>query len=766
MKRKTPFLLLAIALVLALSLTLVACGEKDNAETGKEQTETVKELTADGGVTVSGEFDKGATLEVKTEKTDGENGKAALSKIADKTYDETKVAVFDISVMKDGAKVQPSGKVKVTMQKPFDSESGYVTYHIKEDSAVEELATTLDGDKISFETESFSYFIVAGAVNPDEPHLHVYTEKVTENNLVDAATCTRKAVYRLVCKTCGELGRETFEYGELAEHDLRDVKGYDARCEETGLTHGKKCFNAGCTYTDQTEIPATGHEMRDIEAKAPTCTESGYKAYKRCVNGCGKTEGYEELAATGHNMQTVPRKEPTCTEWGYEEHEECANDGCKENFDYKLLRSLGHDYVTHPMTYPTCTEDGNWKEYKTCTRCDYTSNTESNIWKATGHQYLEHHEGKEPDCLPGYDEYDTCKRVGCDYTTKVEIPANGKHSFVCDVCITCGENNPVKYTRDGNYIYFGYWMQTCEKDETITAKLLEIAGNYPDYPYYENPNNWLNHEGAEWIWYKDVIYNGVKYRGIKLKDFRTVGSVNCYSWQYRNGYSNGQAYWFRFEPIKWRILTATSTSAFLMSEFSLDFNKLQLNYEYVNNNGIMEYFNTDEGVPENTYANNWEYTFIRKWLNDTFYNTVFNDLQKEIVRTTLVDNSARSANLSNNSTYYNNGENRYADQCNNTYDKVFLLSLQDITNKAYGFSESIGTDSARKIESTDYAKFQGQPSLDWFTRSPSFEGNKGLATYYVYRYGTSGDYYGQIAQMNASPGGIVPALWITLDSAE
>ncbi len=762
MKRKIPFLLLTIALALALSFALVACGDNDNAQTGKEQTETVKELTADGGVTVSGEFDKGATLEVKTESADGENGKAALSIIADKAYDEEKVVVFDISVMKDGEKVQPSGKVKVTMKKPFDSESGYVTYHVKSDNTVEELTTTLDGDKISFETESFSYFIVAGVVNPDEPHVHVYTEKVTENNLVDEATCTRKAVYRLVCKICGEFGRETFEYGELAEHDLREVKGYDARCEEPGLTHGKKCFNAGCTYTEQTEIPATGHDMRDVEAKAPTCTENGYKAYKRCVNGCGKTEGYEAISATGHNMQTVERKEPTCTERGYEEHEECANAGCTEHSEYKWIQTLGHDYVEHPTTYPTCTEDGNWRAYKTCSRCDYTTNTESNIWKADGHK-LEHHEGREADCLPGYAEYDACKRVGCGYTTKVEIPANGKHSYVCDVCITCGENNPVKYTRDGNYIYFGYWMQTCETDETITAKLLEIAGNYPDYPYYENPNNWLNHEGAKKIWYKDVIYNGVKYRGIKLKDFRYVGGVSCEYWQGQNGYnSTGKAYWFRFEPIKWRILTSTDDSAFLMSELSLDFLSLQPNFKSASNDGVTEYFNTDEDVPEGTYANNWEYTFIRKWLNDTFYNTVFNDLQKEIVRTTLVDNSVRSANLSSNSTYYNNGENKYAAQCNNTYDKVFLLSLQDITNEAYGFSKGVGTDSARKIERTDYAKFQGQPSLDWFTRSPGCDSNKGLATYYTYREGRYGDYYGNIVATNANPGGVVPALWINL----
>lgn len=81
--------------------------------------------------------------------------------VIDKPYDSARVAVFDISVSKNGEKVQPGGKVKITMPKPFESD-GYVTYHVKGDNTVEELATTADGNNIYFETTSFSYFVVAG----------------------------------------------------------------------------------------------------------------------------------------------------------------------------------------------------------------------------------------------------------------------------------------------------------------------------------------------------------------------------------------------------------------------------------------------------------------------------------------------------------------------------------------------------------------------------------------------------------------------------
>ncbi len=153
--KKTISKIFAFILSLALCVSFAACGNNN-----KNNAKTVTELSSEGGVSASGIFEKGSSLSVNTESKDGENGKSALEKIKDKSYDKEKSAVFDISVKKNGNVVQPNGKVKITMQKPFESESGYVTYHVKGDNAVEELETTAIGDKISFETDSFSYFIV------------------------------------------------------------------------------------------------------------------------------------------------------------------------------------------------------------------------------------------------------------------------------------------------------------------------------------------------------------------------------------------------------------------------------------------------------------------------------------------------------------------------------------------------------------------------------------------------------------------------------
>lgn len=146
--------LIAFVLVLVLGVILVACGNKGG---GDNTATTVNELTAESGVSASGTFEGGSKLKAEAHAADSEKGRAAILAI-DKPYDSARVAVFDITLTKGGEKVQPSGKVKITMPKPFEADE-YVTYHVKGD-VVEELETAVVGDKISFETTSFSYFVI------------------------------------------------------------------------------------------------------------------------------------------------------------------------------------------------------------------------------------------------------------------------------------------------------------------------------------------------------------------------------------------------------------------------------------------------------------------------------------------------------------------------------------------------------------------------------------------------------------------------------
>ena len=124
MKRKS-LIIFILMLVLPFCLVLFACNGKNGH---------VNKLTAESGITADGAFEKDLTLNTIYHSLESEQGKAAILAI-DKPYDSAMVAVFDIGLIKEGEKVQPSGKVKITMPKPFESD-GYITYHVKDDNMV------------------------------------------------------------------------------------------------------------------------------------------------------------------------------------------------------------------------------------------------------------------------------------------------------------------------------------------------------------------------------------------------------------------------------------------------------------------------------------------------------------------------------------------------------------------------------------------------------------------------------------------------------
>ena len=155
MKIRTRWIF-TIILCLLIAIPLAACDVSTATPSGT--------LESQNGVTIEGTFEDGAALEAV--EVVGEDKILALQSIAEEKYDtDGEVYVYDISVVKDGAKVQPSGKVKVTVSVPdIDTSKTYTVYHVKDDGAVEKIKPAVQNGTVSFETESFSCFIIA----PDE----------------------------------------------------------------------------------------------------------------------------------------------------------------------------------------------------------------------------------------------------------------------------------------------------------------------------------------------------------------------------------------------------------------------------------------------------------------------------------------------------------------------------------------------------------------------------------------------------------------------
>ena len=470
---------------------------------------------------------------------------------------------------------------------------------------------------------------------------------------------------------------------------------------------------------------------------AATC-EKRAEYYFSCECGEKSEETFEYGELSPHTVVIDEGIEATCTKSGRSEGKHCSV--CNKILEeQQVIPALGHDIISHDGKAATCTEAG-YEAYEACSRCDYTTYT---AIPALGHDYVPH-DGKAATCTEaGYKTYMSCTR--CDYTTYEVIPALG-HNYVDGKCARCGA---VLYSKKGNYVYFGSYPQTKVSDKTLLNTLNAKAGELPteensylwsSYGYY------INGSVKDYMWYIDEEVDGSKYRGVYFTSYRpyhcSQGSDKNYSSQKRNGYFESTAYWFKYEVVRWRVLTEIGNRAFLMCNIAIDAQ------QYYNDN------NTRSIDDKTVYANNYAESHIRKWLNETFYNTAFNDLQKAIIGMTSVDNSARSANPFDNATQWNKGKNEYA--CENTLDKIFLLSEYEVTNPTYGFTGSA-------LMSSDYAKSQGcyqerdyNGSCRWWLRSPYYDN---------YNYARRVGYDGRsinIESVGYTGNGIVPAMWITL----
>ena len=303
------------------------------------------------------------------------------------------------------------------------------------------------------------------------------------------------------------------------------------------------------------------------------------------------------------------------------------------------------------------------------------------------------------------------------------------HSFKDGICIICGKESEKAYTREGDYIYFGEYPQTLKADSVTITSTTDERGYYlgDDGCYYAKVS-------------ADPHYNDFT--------FSTGASI-----------TKGTVYYFKVEPIRWRILSEENGEAFLLCDSIIDV----LSYQWDFYDRYQTYYNNADGVPEGTYANNYKYSEIRAWLNTTFYETAFSALQQEIILITEVDNSAKSTNPHGNETAHNGGVNEYV--CENTNDKIFLLSQEEATNEAYGFSSSESADESREMITSDYSRALGALMITtedyygngwWYHRSPDCNRSG-----YAYRSSTDGHCNSSI-WVDYTSLGTVPALRIQL----
>lgn len=236
----------------------------------------------------------------------------------------------------------------------------------------------------------------------------------------------------------------------------------------------------------------------------------------------------------------------------------------------------------------------------------------------------------------------------------------------------------------GDIIEFGSYPQSEVKDETLIIKLNELSKNWISYGYYFGigGDKYGRLESSDYMKYADVTYNGEKYRAVTFSKYRPYHteyeSSEKNSYQDDNGFLVDEIYWFKFEPIKWRVIDPDS--GLVLCESVVDSQVFDNKKHYYNDGN---YYQDDK---YSMYANKYSESTLRTWLNEDFYNLAFDSNQK----TKIVNEE---------------GDERQG-------DNVFLLSYDDVVNGAFGFSSNESKpDDFRKATGTDYAKCQGTYSF-------------------------------------------------------
>ena len=284
---------------------------------------------------------------------------------------------------------------------------------------------------------------------------HSFTEKVAEQYLKSAATCTAKAVYYKSCTFCGEKGTETFETGNALGHDW-----------------GEWQSNGNGTHTHVCKTDESHTETVSCSGGTATCTQ------RATCTVCGAEYG----DALGHDFTTS---------WTHDDNEHWKQCSRCDKKDDVGPHTWDSGTIT---TAPTCTKAG--KKTYSCTKCDATK---IEPIPATGHSW------KSDWTSDATHHWYECDNKNCDVTDNAGKKGYAEHSggkatctqnAVCEFCkasygspdqnnhtdlkhidakaATAAEEGNIAYWYcDGCKKYFSDKDGTKEiaKADTVTAKL-------------------------------------------------------------------------------------------------------------------------------------------------------------------------------------------------------------------------------------------------------------------------------------------------------
>ena len=295
-----------------------------------------------------------------------------------------------------------------------------------------------------------------------------------------------------ICSHCGK--------GSYALFDDNPIGRHSGGTETPTCTTGKTCTRCGTQYGK------LGHDWGAWQSRGNNSAH-----FRTCQrDGC---DAVDTASCSGDSSATCITL-GTCTTCGgqyYSAHTFPANQGWDSDAENHWVScTVCHEAKTKVGAHffvqgndssclksaATCVSPPVY--YTNCAYC-YRKGTDTYVHPWYGpdpnNHDLVHHDAKAPTCTEiGWNEYDACQREGCDYTTKVEIPAPGHDYTEKVVKPTCGKG--------------GYTLHTCKKCNDS---------------YKDHQTKTLLHWYGEWTSNGDGTHSAT----CKRKDCKHVGKTEC-----------------------------------------------------------------------------------------------------------------------------------------------------------------------------------------------------------------------------------------------
>lgn len=257
---------------------------------------------------------------------------------------------------------------------------------------------------------------------------------------------------------------------------------------------------------------------------------------------------------------------------------------------------------------------------------------------------------------------------------------------------------PEAKTGETQYVTFGKYPQSEVEDEELLSRLNALPLTFTSYGYYNGDGSMGSAVQSDYMTYADVAFEGETYRAVRFSEHRSYCCHGdpAYNWQatvFEYQYQPDQVYWYRFDPIRWIVLDANE--GLLVAENVLD--AQPINSVIYSKTPKADLYSREfyKDAACKTVAADYYTSDIRQWLNTTFLETAFSEEETAQIAYSELDNA------------YQTQRNKKLDSQDST-DRVFLLSYDEITNPTYGFSaRAEKPDKNRVSYPSTYALIQG-----------------------------------------------------------